>query len=563
MPLSKLAWTPWARLVAFWTLVSAVVWTTAEVVPWFDLKTISDVAGRAMMGDIRGFSTQAFAFAIASGIGAIAIGFLVAFGALLFVEICLPLRMLRRQVIQSADMTTFAKDYEATRATFEAHPLIGHAWKKFDETLIRRQGENIIRNTVRPQTFINLATAREKLFGLKMMGAIPGYFVGIGLLLTFLGLVLALNEAAAAVSGSDAIAMQAATRNLLQVATFKFATSIAGLGASIVLSITFRAYTISMEAAFDRFCQAVEEMLRYQAPQSIASETKDLMEEQVAELKAINSADFFARMGEEFTPRLHGAMTAAMGPITEKIEMAVGQLAEHSQTGIAGLLERFSDSVQNGAGTELRELAATLKEMQGAMFQAQQGISGSGEDFGRRMSEAAESLKGIITDAGVTIRSAVEQSRHVADAFQQTAQDVRAASVPLAQSGERIASVTENFGQTIGSSIETLEASQVSSKQLAEALTGHVAHMGETWRTYAARFEAVDEHLAGAVRELGEATQRQAQQLADYASKVDQGFASAIDKLNPLLSGISDNTEELGTVVENLGMILRLPRAAE
>lgn len=562
MRLSKLAWNAWARIIVFWALVALVVWSFAQVAPWLDTTVMSRVVSQATRGDLHGLSSEAFAFAVSSGIFAVALGFVIAFGALHVLGICIPLRRLRRQVIRSADMVGFAKTYDETRDLFEAHPLIGHAWKEFDETLVRRQGEDILRNTVRPQAFINLATAREKLFGLKMMGAIPGYFVGVGLLLTFLGLVLALNQAAAAVSSSDTSAMQSATRNLLQVATFKFATSIAGLGASIILSIFFRTYTIWIEAAFDGFCHAVESRLRYQAPQSIASDTKDLMEQQVTELKAINSADFFTRMGQEVTPRLQEVMTVAMAPVSDRIETAVGQLRAHSQDGLGELLKTFSEQVQNGAGTELRELATTLKEMQEAMQRAQQGISGTGEDFGRRMADAAAGLNSIISDAGTTIRAAVEQSRHVAEAFQQTAQEVRAASEPLAQSGERIAGVTERFGETIGKATETFEASRESSGRLAEALSGHVSQMAETWKSYAARFETVDEHLAAAVKELGEATERQARQLVDYASKVDQGLADAIDKLNPALAAIAENTGDFGEAVQDLRAVLPTPRAA-
>src|SRR6202012_195036 len=116
-------------------------------------------------------------------------------------------------------------------------------WIESEERGVVRQ------STARPQTFLNLGVAREKLFGLKMMGSIPGYFVGVGLLLTFVGLVLALYKAAAAVNSADAAGMQNATRELLQVATFKFSTSIAGLGSSIALSLVFRTYTIWMEGA--------------------------------------------------------------------------------------------------------------------------------------------------------------------------------------------------------------------------------------------------------------------------------------------------------------------------
>ena len=80
------------------------------------------------------------------------------------------------------------------------------------------------------------------LSGLKLLSTIPGYFVGVGLLLTFIGLVIALSKAASGTS-SDAKSMTDALRQLLNAATFKFSTSIAGLFSSIVLSMLFSGST--------------------------------------------------------------------------------------------------------------------------------------------------------------------------------------------------------------------------------------------------------------------------------------------------------------------------------
>ncbi len=537
-----------------------------------------------------------------------------------------------------------------------------------------------------------------------MIGSIPGYFVGLGLLLTFIGLVLALHKAAAAVSSADAGGMQLATRELLQVATFKFSTSIAGLGASIVLSFFFRTFLIAIESSFEHFCRVVEEKLSYSAPQSIAAEMNDRLGEQVTELKAINSEKFFSMMGQGIAPQIRHAINTAMAPVATTIDQAVRQLADNSQSGISEMVERFSNTVQSNAGTELRELATTLKDMQAAMVSAQQGINGSGEDFGRRMSEAAEGMSRMIADAGerlgdgsdksrtammeaVTamretferanrkvdeelgaaaagassrvedamgrvlhrlegqvddfrnslvafqqgmssqaeetrskissvqleavdivgrvseeaakalqsgigeamqritgefdrfaqalrsgetslvaqtsaVRDATDQSRLVADAFSRTAQDVRTAAIPLAQAGERIAGATERMSETVAQSVAALEIGQASSKQLAEALAAHASQLATTWENYSSKFERVDEDLGRAISELGQSTERQVQLLNDYASKVDQGFATAIEKLNPLLEGLNTNTEDLGGAVENLHRVL-MPRAAE
>src|SRR5690606_34540730 len=111
------------------------------------------------------------------------------------------------------------------------------AWIEFEETLFDKDSAQAIGNTVRPQVFFNPGVARERLGGLKMMNAVPGYFVGVGLLLTFVGLVFALYKAGTAASAGDAGVMASEMAGLLRIATFKFSTSISGLAASIVLSI--------------------------------------------------------------------------------------------------------------------------------------------------------------------------------------------------------------------------------------------------------------------------------------------------------------------------------------
>jgi hypothetical protein len=135
--------------------------------------------------------------------------------------------------------------------------LVGHGWRQFSAAVIRE--DNVVRYTVRPQTYINLADARGELFGLKMMSSIPGYFVGLGLLLTFIGLVLALNRAAGSTAAGSAEAMTSSLNELLAAATFKFSTSIAGLDASLGLALTFRTYQIWIEGAFEGLARSIEQ----------------------------------------------------------------------------------------------------------------------------------------------------------------------------------------------------------------------------------------------------------------------------------------------------------------
>ena len=118
-----------------------------------------------------------------------------------------------------------------------------HSWQKFRETLIEpsgneERGPKVVLNTARPQNYFNTAEA-----GLRfpLYRAMPNLLVGIGLLLTFFGLVTALYFTTVTIKGAaDLVTSQNALRDLLYAASFKFYTSIAGLGGSIVLTLVLR-----------------------------------------------------------------------------------------------------------------------------------------------------------------------------------------------------------------------------------------------------------------------------------------------------------------------------------
>jgi len=703
---SRFLWNPVLRVIAFWGVVVGVFVAISSIWSWINFHLLVETIYAAVwQSDISGVTSRKFAFSLASALFTSALALGVAYAILHTLMIWLAIAGVKRSIKKTDGMSEFATSYGEIHGKLERHPLLSHAWKEFDETLVPpKEAGGVYRNTVRPQAFINMSVMRDHLLGLKLIGAIPGYFVGIGLLLTFIGLVLALNEAATAVTSADAATMQAATRRLLQVATFKFSTSIAGLGASILLSFWFKLNLSIVENALEALCKTIEQKLRYTAPQSITAEMNDTMASQLTELKQINSADFFSRMGEGLSPQIESAFATAIAPVTQSIDQAVGKLADNSQTGMTDMVNSFKESIQGGAGTELRELAATLQGMQGALLDAQRGINGSGEDFGRRMSEAAEHLKRLVSEAGerldasseqsraamvdvVTalretmeranrnvdqslgqaasgasakieeamgrvlgrleeqidgfnsglgafqtgmsrnleetrtqvaaaqagaaeavgsaaadaakalreglaaalatirqeverfaaamrgteasmtaqsdaVRQATDQSRAVADAFSRTAQDVRVASAPLTQSSARIAGATEKMAEAIARSVTALEAGQAASRSMTEALAQHHDQLANAWASYSQRFENVDKSLAAAVEGLSKAARDQGEVIAKHVQEVDHGFADAIGKLNGLLAGIEESTQDLGEGVESLRTIL-LPQAAE
>lgn len=712
--LGSLFWNWFVRLVAFWGATFGVVLALSFVLPPLDIGLIIErisnglallngqIGANEAKAALDALSNTDFIFSLASLIFAAAIALIVTFGLLHVAAIIGSLYNLRRVVSRPKTRADFANEYDQSiYHQLEGSKLLGHAWREFDETLIKPSaGEPpLIRNTVRPQSFIHFGTIRDRLFGLKMMASIPGYFVAVGLLLTFAGIVLALYKAGSASSAGNVDKMQVAMTELLQIASFKFTTSIAGLGCSLLLSIVFKVYTILLEASVHKFCEVAESRLKYVPPQSVAIEIAEAAKEQRDQLKEINSDKFFAQMGRQLEPQIQSAFASAMAPINDSITGVLGKITENSQSGINDMLAQFSSSVQGSAGTELRQLAETLGAMQATLADMQTGVRGSGEDFARRMSEAAENLNRLVSDAArsmddgasrnrdglaeilaamkatfdkaseqvdmelgraaggaserieatmgrvmeklenqvstltgsmtsldsdlrdgvaktqeqirtaqesavstvsavaaeaaeaiktglaeaiATIRQEVDrfesalrgsnsalssqasalgeatsQTRIVSDAFSKTATDIRSASAPLLQSGDKIASATSSFENSLRLAVEALAASQAASQQLNGSLREQSESMAAIWSNYEARFARIDEALAKSVSDLATATERQGDTLSRYATDIDRGLANAVNTLSSSVKEMSDSFDEFSGSISELRSAVR------
>ena len=532
---ARWVWNGWIRAIAFWILTLGILagfdaWSTT-----FDTRLIIDVSRRTLAGDLSGVSTPAFAYALAAALGFAAVALALTFLVMHLLPVLVSIERVRRWVARSRTPTDFAQARGALSDRLEHHPLIGHAWREFERTWVESEDPGaILQSTARPQTFLNIGVAREKLFGLKMMGSVPGYFVGVGLLLTFIGLVLALFKAAAAVSSSDAGGMQLATRELLQVATFKFSTSIAGLGASIALSLVFRSYTIWMENGFTRLSHTVERHLKYIPPQTLAAEMNRTLAGQLTELKAITSGDFFARMGQELGPQIHTAFATAIEPMTARIDDAVGRLAENSQSGVSDLISQFTAGVQGGVGTEFREMTATLQSMQTSLAAMQSGVSTSGEDFARRLAEAGERMERSAADGREALAQVIAALGETFDAAKRTVDD----GIGQAASG-----VSERVEAVMGGVLSRLEA-QVSSFQsgLSGFQDGMAAQIERTQAAVAAAQSSGAETVAIVAAQTAAA-------LRDGLGDALQAIAGEVERLMRSMRATQESFEaQVGTV---------------
>lgn len=482
------------------------------MVPYSDWRLISGITAQSQDGLLELVTHKDFAFALASAIVqfglALAVAFFVAHVVLIRASLGSAVRALG-----PAGEEHFANRFDRTAQRLRRHPLIGHAWRAFEETLVR--GDGVVRHTVRPQAFINQSAARERLFGLRMMASIPGFFVGLGLLLTFIGLVLALNKAAGSTTAGSASAMTSALSGLLDAATFKFSTSIAGLGTSLVLSLAFRVYQISIEGAFERLCRALEARMRFQPPQRIAADSLELLAAQRDQLKEINSEAFFARLGEGIAPQLRAAFADAIGPVSSSLDRTVEELKQTSRTGVQHLVENFVDKLDQGAGRELAQVTDTLASLRDGLEGIRTSLHASGQDVSERLAAAAENLSRVVADAGTALGRSAEGVAGTVEATM-----------------ERVAGKLEAQSTAFGERMSGLQS----------AVAGQMEESGRL------------------VRQAGEAAASASNRAAGEAAAAAREASTAA--VEGMRTAMADTTATLGADVERLSLALQAVETA-
>lgn len=109
-----------------------------------------------------------------------------------------------------------------------------------------------------PENYFNLELLEAKGVPLRFISCLPGYYVGMGLVLTFMGLVASLYFAGNGMKTGDFNEVRSAFVQLINASTFKFMTSIVGISSSLFLSFSFRVCLHNLESRLAKFCSILE-----------------------------------------------------------------------------------------------------------------------------------------------------------------------------------------------------------------------------------------------------------------------------------------------------------------
>ncbi|GBD44270.1 hypothetical protein HRbin40_01755 [bacterium HR40] len=201
------------------------------------------------------------------------------------------------------------------------NPVVGGAWRAFAPTLEPApRPTEVLGYTRRPQEHFDESLLLASGFNLRFYQAVPNLLVGLGLLFTFVGLIAALHFASGGVRAPDVAVAQSALGDLLAAATFKFATSIAGLASSILFSWREKTQLHRVQARILRFCHALEARTVPLTSESLALVQIEELRRQSTELQRLVGTglhDLPARVEEQLERELREAVAPLRAAIAE------------------------------------------------------------------------------------------------------------------------------------------------------------------------------------------------------------------------------------------------------
>lgn len=156
------------------------------------------------------------------------------------------------------DTQALYEQFELLNDRFAKLPLYATAWHEFSKTVILDPARTLIRITRRPGEYFNSGSIIASRLNIRQFNAMPGYLISLGLFFTFIGLVAAIAIAAAGLGAADVAKTQAALVQLLEVASLKFISSVAGISLSIVLAVAQKAQYNRVSMRIRAFGAAIE-----------------------------------------------------------------------------------------------------------------------------------------------------------------------------------------------------------------------------------------------------------------------------------------------------------------
>jgi hypothetical protein len=496
---------------------------------------------------------------------------------------CWQIRRARGVVRLTRDRPEFARQFTRVDKQLAAIRPLARPWKNYKSTLFfpspTRTDVLELRGAVSPQAAFDANAIGESW---RIYRALPNVFVGIGLLLTFVGLVAALTFTTNAIGGAATSEQtQEALKDLLHAASFKFYTSIAGLLVSIALTMTLRYGAAALESRLGALANDIESRIHLVTLEEIALEHLLEARQQTADIKLFNdevAIQVGKQVGHAINAALPPQLADAMAPIGQALERVIEKIAGMSHSAIGGLAEEFSKKLQGNVGDEMRGLAELLGDLRATLVGVNEEMARTGSGLAQQVERIEKAVGGIDDATRKASETIVSELGAIGEQIARQAKVAAAgAEAQVREAAGGLSGVVADIGGNLSGSVAALtQVLMTVSEQMRgvenriaghrdalEAITKSTREAGGLMTSAASSLRDASRPIAETGRTMGEATQRVQESLSVmqamlFAARNDsQKLAEELQATFEKAKGAwADYEKRFGQVDDSLGKAL-------
>lgn len=359
----------------------------------------------------------------------------------------------------------------------------------------------------------------------------PGILTSLGILGTFLGLVLGLSGLT--LSAADTEALLSAMDQLIGGMSTAFLTSIAGVCASLLFNLLNNHYVTKCQKAIDRFCEVFS---LYAMPKPVSEDTAmlTLQQEQTAYIRqAVED------MSQKMAVQLEQSIMRAMLPVQRSMDNFILAATQAQVEGVDRIAQVFVQRMNVALGNEfdhlrqvLAETGAEQQKTQQEMRAASQAIAEMTQDVVNmhQLSQGVlEHFKAYVTDMDASRAQVDDTNRKTIELLEAMNKTSGQQALYLSKLQEYQASLAANSQQYNAWMDRFLASAQEQTRITSKEMDRAVEQMHEGAQT-----------LAGAYEKFTRQTQ---ENLSRTTALFDESITSSIRQLNETLNAMRDTTQ--------------------
>ncbi len=391
---------------------------------------------------------------------------------------------------------------EQLRSIMDKDKVLSEFWNEFEETLLfddNNEGISKVYNTRQAGEFFREDALIATKLDLRLYSSLPGIFTSLGLLLTFIAILLGLAHIHPDVNNNNKLT---GVEALVYSLSGKFLSSIIALILATVFTFREKDFVKNIHRSYQHFIGAFNHRFaRMPAEHLLKDIHKDIAQQSIA----------FRQFGTDLSGHLKESFREGMDPLIQRIAQALEVLAkqksESLESSLGGIIHEFKSSLMGSTNNEFKALSDALGQTVTLLSQMNQSGQKSQEKMSemmgafdqlilRQSSTGQENLSTLSNTMGIVLEKLRDQAASSSSSFAETVTGVlqrleQSASNQMTEASRR----TEELVTLIRAAVQQMQSAMSESSSTAQNTVTGIIEKTSNWSQNTA------DSLAGVIAE--------------------------------------------------------------